>query len=528
MVFKILVSDPMSESGLELLLKNESFDVDHLTDLSEEDLYEVVHKYDAWIVRSGTQVTARLIEAATNLKIVGRSGVGVDNIDVEAATRAGVIVVNAPDGNTISACEHTLAMMMALTRKIPAAVQTMKEGKWNRSSFKGVELSGKTLGVVGFGRIGVEVAKRAKSFNMTIMAYDPFLTEDRATKLGVQASTLEDIYQAADFITVHTPLIKETHHLLSDQAFSHMKPGVRIINCARGGIIDEQALYQAIVSKKVAGAALDVFEEEPPTNLDLIGLPEVITTPHLGASTVEAQEKVAITICEEFLRFFNGQSVHHAVNLPSFSDQIRKTIEPFFELSVKLGEVAGQLIEGGPKSIEITYSGELADLSTDFLTRNLLMGVMKRYLGSQINLINVKHYVKAHGLEYNVKRSPNAEGFTGLIKLSLKSGSETRSISGTLLNGYGSRIVKLDHYSVDLPTEGHLLLIQHHDLPGLIGQVGTLLGKHSINIGSMQVGRTSIGGDAIMVLTVDRHVDALQQAALEQLEYIKQVTFVDL
>ncbi|WEG10831.1 phosphoglycerate dehydrogenase [Pullulanibacillus sp. KACC 23026] len=528
MKHKILVSDPMSESGLELILKNDAFEVDLLTDLKEEELLEIVHQYDGWIVRSGTQVTARLIQSASHLKIVGRSGVGVDNIDVEAATKAGVIVVNAPDGNTISACEHTLAMLMALSRKIPAAVQTMNEGKWNRSAFKGVELSGKILGIVGFGRIGVEVSKRAKAFNMTIMAYDPFLTEERAEKLGVQLSTLEDIYEAADFITVHTPLIKETHHLINEKAFSLMKPGVRIINCARGGIIDETALYKAILSKKVAGAALDVFESEPPTDHPLIGLDEVITTPHLGASTVEAQEKVAVTICEEFIRFFQDEPVHHAVNLPNFSSQTRKALEPFMELSVKLGQVAAQLIEGGPKTIDITYSGELAELSTDLLTRYLLMGVLKRYLGSQINLINVKHFVKENGLEYNVKRSPHAEGFTGLITLSLKAGTQSRSISGTLLNGYGSRIVKLDRYSVDLPTEGHLLIIQHHDLPGLIGQVGTLLGKQSINIGSMQVGRTSVGGEAIMVLTVDRHVDALHQAALERLEHIKQVTFVDL
>jgi D-3-phosphoglycerate dehydrogenase len=274
--------------------------------------------------------------------------------------------------------------------------------------------------------------------------------------------------------------------------------------------------------------ALDVFEEEPPTNHPLIELKEVITTPHLGASTVEAQEKVAVTICEEFIRAFNDNPVHHAVNLPIISGETRRSLEPFIELGTKLGQVASQLIEGGPKSIEITYSGELAEFQTDLLTRNLLMGVLRRYLGSQINLINVKHYVKERGLEYNVKRSPVAQGFTSLIKLSLKSGTQTHSISGTLLNGYGSRIVKLNHYSVDLPIEGHLLIIHHHDLPGLIGQVGTLLGKQNINIGSMQVGRTSVGGEAMMVLTVDRHVDAIHQASLEQLAHIKQVMFVDL
>lgn len=528
MSYKILVSDPISETGLELLLKNQAFDVEILTQLSEDELHEIVHKYDGWIVRSGTQVTKRLIQAASQLKIIGRSGVGVDNIDVEAATKAGVIVVNAPDGNTISACEHTFAMMMALARKIPEAVHTMKIGVWNRQAFKGVELSKKTLGIIGFGRIGVEVSKRAKAFEMKVLAYDPFLSEERAKKLGVTAASLEQIYSEADFITVHTPLIKETYHLINEKAFAQMKQGVRLVNCARGGIIDETALYQAIKAGIVAGVALDVFEEEPPESNPLIELSQVITTPHLGASTVEAQEKVAVTICEEFIRAFNQEPVHHAVNLPSISRETLRSLEPFIDLSSKLGHVASQLIEGGPKSIEITYSGELAEFETDLLTRNLLMGVLKRYLGSQINLINVKHYVKERGLEYNVKRSPDAHGFTSLIKLSLKAGTQTHAISGTLLNGYGSRIVKLNHYSVDLPIEGHLLIIQHHDLPGLIGQVGTLLGKHNINIGSMQVGRTAVGGDAMMVLSVDRHVDALHQASLEKLEHIKQVSFVDL
>jgi len=526
--YRILVSDPMSETGLDLLLNNKAFDVEILTGLSENELYEIIYKYDGWIVRSGTQVTARLLQAATNLKIVGRSGVGVDNIDVDAATKAGVIVVNAPDGNTISACEHTLAMLMALARKIPEAVSTMKGGAWNRQAFKGVELSKKTLGIIGFGRIGVEVSKRAKAFEMKVLAYDPFLSEERAKKLGVTAATLEEIYKEADFITVHTPLINETYHLLNEKAFDQMKTGVRIVNCARGGIIDELALYQAVQSGKVAGVALDVFENEPPTNNPLIELNEVVTTPHLGASTIEAQEKVAVIICEEFLRAFNLEPVHHAVNLPSISEDTRRSLEPFFELSTKLGQVASQLIEGAPKSIEITYSGELAAFQTDHLTRNLLIGVLRRYLGSQLNLINVKHYVKERGLEYTVKRSPDSKGFTSLIKLSLKSGSDTHSISGTLLNGYGSRIVKLNHYSVDLPIEGHLLIIHHHDLPGLIGQVGTSLGKQNINIGSMQVGRTAVGGEAMMVLTVDRHVDASKQASLEQLAHIKQVTFVDL
>jgi len=528
MTYHLLISDPLSESGLDILRNNPDISVDEKTDLSHSELKEIISRYDGLIVRSGTQVNADLLESAKQLKIIGRAGVGVDNIDLEAATKAGVLVVNAPDGNTISAAEHTFAMMMAIARKIPHAYLSLKNKQWDRKTFKGVELFQKTLGIIGLGRIGIEVAKRAKAFQMKVLAYDPFLTDEKAKRLGIERSDLDTIYVNADFITVHTPLTKDTRHLINDTALKKMKPGVRLINCARGGIIDEHALYQAIVSGHVAGAALDVFEEEPPMAHPLLELPEVIATPHLGASTVEAQEKVARDVSIDVLRVLRNEPAHHALNLPAIPDDVRETLMPYFGLGEKLGETAGQLLDETPAEVEITYSGELNDLETAPLTRSILKGILSRYLNDHINIINVKHYIKETGLTYNVKRQQHSQGFVGLVKVTLYSKDDQRTVSGALLNGYGARIVHIDDFSVDLPTEGHMIYIQHHDLPGLIGSVGTLLGEHGVNIGSMQVGRKSIGGNAIMVLTVDKHVDDELLSKIHSISHIKKVKRIDL
>ncbi|GGE40563.1 D-3-phosphoglycerate dehydrogenase [Pullulanibacillus camelliae] len=528
MTYKILISDPISDTGLAALKASETVELNVQTELTKEELVKIIGNYDGLIVRSQTQVDAAIIEAADHLRVIGRAGVGVDNIDLDAATKAGILVINAPDGNTISAAEHTMAMMTALSRQIPDACKSLKEGRWERKKFKGVELFKKTFGVVGFGRIGMEVAKRAKAYQMNILAYDPFLTDEKARRAGVTKATLDEIYTQADFITVHTPLTKETHHLIGAEAFNKMKADVRLINCARGGIIDELALYQAIKEGKVAGAAIDVFENEPPENHPLLTLPQVIATPHLGASTVEAQEKVARAVSEEILQIFNGEPAQHAVNLPPISDQVRRALEPYYQLSRQLGVTAVQLVKGAPQDIEITYSGELTDIETAPLTRSILQSVLAKYLGDHINPVNVKYYIKESGVTYNVKRTQQSHGFTGLIKVRLTSETDERSISGTLLNGYGPRIVKIDDYNVDLPTDVHLLYIEHHDLPGLIGQVGTVLGEHHINIGSMQVGRKSVGGHAIMVLTIDKNVNETPIDALQHLEHIQAVKLINL
>jgi D-3-phosphoglycerate dehydrogenase len=528
MMFHLLISDPLSEAGLSILRNDPEFSIDVKTDLSHDELKEIIGRYDGLIIRSETRVDRDLIHEAHQLKIIGRAGVGVDNIDLDAATKAGILVVNAPDGNTISAAEHTLALLMALARKIPNAYLSLKRGEWDRKSFKGVELFRKTLGIIGMGRIGAEVAKRAKAFQMDVLGYDPFLSEEKAKRLGIKRAELETIFSLADFITVHTPLTKDTRHLINAEALKKMKRGVRLINCARGGIIDEKALYEAIIAGHVGGCALDVFENEPPKNHPLLELEQVIATPHLGASTVEAQEKVAADVCREVLQFFHGVAARHALNLPAIPDDVREVLDPYLGLGEKLGEAAGQLLDGPPEEVTISYSGELGHLETAPLTRSILKGILSRYLSDHINLINVQYYVKETGLTYNVKREQQTHGFVGLVKVALSANQKQKTVSGTLLNGYGPRITHIDGFSVDLPIEGHMLYIQHHDLPGLIGKVGTILGEHGINIGSMQVGRHSIGGRAIMVLTIDKQADEAILTQIGNVSHIKEVRHLDL
>ena len=362
MTYQILIADPLSEEGIYPLRQADGLDITVATELSKEDLLERIKDFDALLVRSQTQVTREVIEAASKLKIIGRAGVGVDNIDLDAATEHGIIVVNAPDGNTNSAAEHTIAMLTALARKIPQAFNSLKNGQWDRKSFIGVELKNKTLGVIGLGRIGAEVAARAKGQRMNVIAYDPFLTEEKAHKMGIGFGSVEEVLKAADFITIHTPLLKETRHLLDDEAFSKMKDGVQIINCARGGIIDEDALYKAIVSGKVAGAALDVFETEPFVDHPLLTLPEVIATPHLGASTVEAQESVAIDVSMDVVAYFNGGSVRNPVNLPSVPKEVLAKIAPFFDLAEKLGVFLSRMTDEVIEEVNIKFAGRTCQL----------------------------------------------------------------------------------------------------------------------------------------------------------------------
>ncbi|HET7577898.1 MAG TPA: phosphoglycerate dehydrogenase [Bacillales bacterium] len=528
MGFNILVSDPLSKQGIQALLDAEDVQVDESTNLSENELLEVISNYDALLVRSQTKVTEEVLEAAHRLKVVGRAGVGVDNIDLEAASKKGVIVVNAPDGNTISAAEHTFAMMMAAARRIPQAYQSLTGGRWDRKTYRGVELKGKTLGVVGLGRIGAEVAKRARAFHMKVIAYDPFLTEERAGKLGIDKVSLDEAMENADFLTVHTPLIKETHHLIGQDQFEKMKPGVRIVNCARGGIIDETALYEAIRKGKVAGAALDVFEEEPPLDNPLLKLPEVVVTPHLGASTAEAQENVAVDVSEEVLRILRGEPFKNAVNLPPVSSEVMRKLEPYFLLAEKLGEISVQLGKGTPVEVKIAYAGELTDVDTAPLTRTILKGFLSHYLGSNANYVNAPHLAKQHDLGYTVEQTPKHRGFASLVTVTVKTEEDERLVAGTILNGYGPRIVKIDDYSIDISPQDHLLLIRHTDRPGMIGRVGSILGQHEINIGTMQVGRKGIGGKAMMALTVDKKLEKAVIAELVKLEDIYSVRDIEL
>lgn len=528
MTFKVLISDPLSEDGIFPLREADNLEIIIDTGLSEEELLERVKDVDALLVRSQTQVTRQVIEHAHELKVIARAGVGVDNIDLEAATENGIIVVNAPDGNTNSAAEHTMAMIMSLSRNIPQAYLSIKAKKWDRKSFVGVELRGKTLGIVGLGRIGAEVAKRAKGQRMSVIAYDPFFTEEKAEQMGIKCGSLEEVLAAADFITVHTPLLKETHHIINEAAFNQMKDGVRIVNCARGGIIDEDALYDAVKSGKVAGAALDVFEQEPAVDHKVLTLNEVIATPHLGASTVEAQENVAIDVSHDVVRILSGGLARNPVNIPSVPRDIMKKIEPYFYLSEKLGLFLAHATDEVIEEINISYAGDLSALRIGPLTQNTLKGLLSRHLGMHVNNVNAAYIAEQKGVTVHERKTTAARGFTNLITVEVITKSGTRKVSGTLLNGLGARIVKVDGYSMDVVPEGHLLLIHHQDQPGAIGRVGTMLAKNDVNIATMQVGRENIGGSAIMMLTIDRATTKEEIAQLSAMEGFDHITAVDL
>ncbi|MBP1999509.1 D-3-phosphoglycerate dehydrogenase [Paenibacillus shirakamiensis] len=521
-MFKVLVSDPISDLGIQKLVDADDVVVEKKIGLSEEELIQIIPEYDGLLVRSQTTVTDKILAAGERLKVVGRAGVGVDNINLEAATQRGIIVINAPDGNTITTCEHAFAMMMALARHIPQAYAKTVSGVWDRKSFLGVELHHKTLGVLGMGRIGSEVAKRAKAFGMEVLGFDPFLTEERAEKMGITLASVDDIVRNADFITVHTPLTPETRGIISTDQFAVMKKGMRIINCARGGVIDENALVEAVNQGIVAGAAFDVFEHEPPQpDHPFLNNPKIIVTPHLGASTVEAQENVAIDVSEQVLHILRDEPFKNAVNIPPVAPSVMSKLQPYFVLGEKLGTVAAQITNAAIQEIVVNYAGDLSEVDTQPLTRHILKGVLSRHFGSDVNIVNSMHLAKARQVNIVVSKSATTKGFTNLISVALKlENGEESIVGGTLLAGYGERIVQINKFTVDLEPTGHLIYISHHDKPGIIGKVGTLLGNNDVNIAAMQVGRKTVGGEAIMVLSVDKEVP---KKVLEELVQLPEV-----
>jgi len=506
---RILVSDPLSEEGLKILKEVKEFQVDVKTELKPEMLKEEIKNYDALIVRSATKVTKEIIAAAQNLKVIGRAGVGLDNVDLEAATQKGIIVMNTPAGNTISTAEHTVSMILALSRNIPQANASTKKGEWKRSKFMGVELYNKTLGIVGLGRIGTEVAKRAISFGMKVLAYDPFLSREVAENLGIEIAELKDLLARSDYITVHTPLTEETRHMISAKEFDLMKAGVRIINCARGGIVDETALLNALKEGKVCAAALDVFEKEPlPPDSELLKLDNVVTTPHLGASTEEAQVNVAIEVAEIVRDALLGKGIRNAANYPCIEAEVCKFLEPYINLTDKLGVFSSQLVEGRFQELNISYSGEIIQYDLSPLTMSLVKGILSPILKETVNFINATSLAKERGIRIKEAKTSKEEEFVNLIQLEIKTDKETRRVGGTLSANKQPRIVKIDDYYVEISPSGEMIMIQNWDKPGIIGNLGTLLGKHNINIAAMTFGREKPGGKAITVLNVDSPVSA--------------------
>ncbi len=453
--------------------------------------------------------------------MIGRAGVGLDNVDLEAATQKGIIVMNTPAGNTISTAEHAVSMILALSRNIPQASASTKKGEWKRSKFMGVELYGKTLGIVGFGRIGKEVAKRALSFGMRVLAYDPFLSREIAESLGIKVVELKELFEQADYITVHTPLTDETKHMISTQQFAIMKKGVRIINCARGGIVDEAALSAAIKEGKVAGAALDVFEKEPVSpECELLKLDKVIVPPHLGASTEEAQVNVAIEVAEIVADALLGKGIRNAANYPCLEAEVCKALNPYIILAEKLGSFSAQLAEGRYQELDLSYSGEIAAYDLSPLTMALCKGLLSPILKETVNFVNAVSLAKERGIRIKETKSAKEEEFVNLIKLSLKTDKETRVIWGTLSGNKQARIVKIDEYYVELYPVGEMIYIENWDRPGLIGSLGTVLGKHNVNIAAMTFGRDKPGGKAISVLSVDSPVSQELAVKIKQLDNI--------
>ncbi|MDZ5471163.1 phosphoglycerate dehydrogenase (plasmid) [Bacillus sp. 31A1R] len=516
-MYQILVADAISEDGLQPLLdfKNGQLIIKKVTDPDVE-----LDKVDALLVRSATQVTNDLLEKMPQLKIIARAGVGVDNIDVTAATKRGIIVVNAPDGNTISTAEHTFAMMASLMRNIPQAHQSVKNLEWRRNDFIGTELYGKMLGILGMGRIGSELAKRAKVFGMSVHVYDPFLTKERANKLGVESSSLDEVLELADIITVHTPLTPQTKGLINEDTLAKTKKGVYFLNCARGGIIDEDALAKFLGNGHVAGAAIDVFVTEPPGEHQLFKFDNVIVTPHLGASTKEAQLNVATQVAKEVRTYFEDKPVSNSINLPAMSRDIFEKIRPFHHLSTKIGLILSQCIKEGIDELSITYSGTVSDLETSYLTKALLAGFFKNRIDVHVNEVNALLTAKERGITIGEKISTNSFGYANAISVTAKGEKQHYSIRGTYIDHYGPRIVYLNDFNIDFHPEGNLLYIQHMDRPGVIGRVGKILGDNEVNIATMQVGRKQVGGEAIMVLSFDKPLDDESLTSLTSLDDI--------
>ncbi len=516
---KVLVLDNVSEKAV-MILRENGVQADVSPTLPQEELLEKIAEYEGVIVRSQTKVTAEVIAAGKKLKVIGRAGVGVDNVDIQAATNRGIVVLNAPDGNTISTAEHTVGMIMALARRIPQAHTSLKEGRWERKNFTGVEVNGKVLGVIGMGRIGTEVAKRMMAMNMTILVFDPFLTKERAIKLGVRLVTLDELLAEADFITVHTPLTKETKGILNAETLRQAKPGVRIINCARGGIVEEDALAGAIEEGHVAGAAIDVFVDEPPSNRRLIELPQVIVTPHLGASTAEAQVNVAVDVAHEVSKVLKGATFKNAVNMPTLRPEVMKVLRPYFSLAEKLGLFISQLVEGRLERLEIEYSGELTEYDLTPLTTMVIEGLLRLPLNGEVNIVNARVLAKEKGLKISERKEDIDIDYSNKIRVKAYTDLGERVVAGTFFRRNDERVVEIDGYHFEVVPHGHLLIAPHNDEPGIIGQVGTILGKTGINIAYMQVGRKEAGGRAIMVLTMDNEIPS---TVLEEIAGIKGV-----
>ena len=519
---RVLVSDKLSETAVQIF-RDRGVDVDYLPDLGKDKdaLLAAIPNYDGLAIRSASKVTPKIIEAAKKLKVIGRAGIGVDNVDIPAATARGIVVMNTPFGNAVTTAEHALSMMMALARQIPEANASTKAGKWEKNRFMGVELFNKTLGVVGCGNIGSIVADRALGLKMKVIAFDPFLSAERALELGVEKVELDDIFRRADFITLHTPLTDKTRGIIDAAALAKCKKGVRIINCARGGLVVEDDLYDALKSGKVAGAALDVFETEPATEHKLFSLENVIATPHLGASTGEAQENVALQVAEQMADYLINGAVSNALNMPSISAEEAPRLTPYVELASKLGNFVGQLTEGPITGIVIEYAGDVGEMNTRALTSAVLAGVMQPITGT-VNMVSAPVLAKERGIKVDEVRQTARGAYGTYIRLTVKTPDMERSIAGTVFSDGKARIIQIKGIELESDFGPYMLYVTNEDKPGFIGALGMLLGNAGVNIASFHLGRQSEGGDAICLVQIDEAVPDSVLWAAQKLDQVKQ------
>ena len=524
---KVLITDPIEQVCTDILQK-EGMQVDAKPGLPPDEIKKIIGGYDALIVRSGTKVTADIIAEAKEMKVIGRAGAGVDNIDVGAATRKGIVVMNTPGGNTISTAEHTMALMMSMARNVPQSLHDLQNGKWERKKYIGTELYGKTLGVIGLGKVGREVAARAKAFGMNVIGYDPLLAGDAASKLGLETVALDDVYSRSDFITVHTPLTEETRGILGEKSFAKCKRGVRVINCARGGIIDEQALLKALESGQVAGAALDVFVKEPPTDNPLLKHPKVVATPHLGASTEEAQEKVAKQIGEQLVDFFKGRGIVGAVNIIDYQTAVSEELRAYLVLAEKIGSLHAQLLNGKVKSITASYRGALLQKSSELFSTAVLKGLLDKMMFAPVNFVNALFLAKEMGIAVSEMKEQDGEHYSELLTITMQTEKEERSISGTVFGETDMRIVGIDRLHFEVVPEGYLLFYSNIDRPGMLAAVGSLLASSDVNIAGLSLGRSAPGERAITVMSVDSDIPAPVLKEISKIEGVFEVKTVKL
>jgi D-3-phosphoglycerate dehydrogenase / 2-oxoglutarate reductase len=524
---KVLISDSMSSQCVDIL-KKEGLEVDVKTGLKPDELKAIIGEYHGLIVRSATKATAEIIEAAKNLKVIGRAGSGLDNVDKVAASKKGIVVMNTPGGNTVTTAEHAIALMFSIARKTPQANASMAAGKWEKNKFMGVELFNKILGIVGLGAIGSEVARRAQAMGMQVIAYDPFLSDEKASSMGIQKLAIADIFKKADFITLHTPLTPETKNLINAESIKTMKDGVFIINCARGGIVNEADLLEALNSGKVGGAGLDVFEKEPPENNPLVGHPKVVCTPHLGASTTEAQENVALAIANQVSDYLVHNVIRNAVNFPSIPVDQMPTLQPYINLAEILGSFAAQINDSSITEVSIEMRGDASEINSAPITIAVLKGILTPILQETVNFVNAPFIAKERGIEVKEVKSKDSGDYQSLLAVRLKSPQQEIYVAGTLFSKKEPWILRVDNFNVEVVPEGVMLFMHNNDKPGVIGNIGNLLGQKGINIARMHFGRESAGGRAVSVVNIDAPADNELLAEIRKLPNILDVKVINI